>query len=72
MNLLTGKIVSHCKVIQITINKEVINIVEAISKKYGIKSPRKFKDCKEGTILKDDDENDDNYASISVVDNEDE
>ena len=24
MNLLTGKIVSHCKVIQITINKEVI------------------------------------------------
>ena len=47
-------------------------IVEALSKKYGIKSPQKFKDRKEEKIYEDDDENDDDNDSIAEVDNEDE
>ena len=54
MNLLAGKTISHCKVIPIIITQEVIDIVETLSNKYGIKSPLKFKYCNEGTIHKDD------------------
>ena len=39
--------------------------------KDGIKSPLKFKICKEGTIKEDDNENDDDNGSISGVDNKD-
>ena len=47
MTLLTGKIISCCKVITIKITQEVIDIVEALSKKYGIKYLLKLKDHKE-------------------------
>ena len=57
MNLLTGKIISSCGVIPIPITQEVIDRVEAISKKVGIKYPLNFKDCKEVTIHNNDYEN---------------
>ena len=47
------------KVTPIPITQEVIDRVEDISNKYGIKPLMKFKDSKEGTVRKDDDENDD-------------
>ena len=72
MNLLTGQRMYRCKVIQITINQEVIDIFEAISKKYGIKYLLKPKDRKYGTIHEDDYEDDDGDASISGVGDEDE
>ena len=43
--LLTGNITSRCKVTPIPITQEVIDRVEALAKKYGIKSPPKFKYC---------------------------
>ena len=43
MNLLTGNIISCRKVIPIPITQEVIDRVEALSNKYGIKSLLKFK-----------------------------
>ena len=70
MNLLTGKINFCRKVNTITITQEVIDRVEAIYKKYGNKYPLKFKDHKEVTICKDDDENDDDDGSITGVDYE--
>ena len=48
MTLLTGKIISCCKVITIPITQEVIDTVEALSKKYGIRLALKFKVGKEG------------------------
>ena len=67
MNLLTGKMISRCNVIPITITQEVIDRVEALAKTYGLKSLLKFKDRKEGTIREEDDENDDDDASIAGV-----
>ena len=72
INRLTGEVTSCCKVTPIPINQEVINRVETIFNKYGIKYPLKFKDCKEGTICEDGDENDDADGSITGVNNEDE
>ena len=72
MNLLTGKTISRCKVNMIPIVQEVIDIVEDLTKNYGIKYPLKFKCRKEETICKDDDENDDDDGSIAGVDDEDE
>ena len=63
---------SLCKLIPISITQEVLYKVEALAKKDGIKSPLKFKYCKEGLICEDDDENDDINDSITGVDNEDE
>ena len=61
MNLLTGYMISHCKVIPIPITQEVIDRVESQAKKYGIKSPLNFKDRKEGTICE---HNDENYNNV--------
>ena len=72
MNLLTGQRMYPFKVIQITINQEVIDIFEAISKKDGIKYLLKLKYRKQGTIHEDDYEYDDGYASITGVGDEDE
>ena len=72
MNLLTGKIITRCKVIPIQITQEVIYIVENIAKKDGTKSLLKSKDRKEGTISEDDDENNYDNASITGVGDEDE
>ena len=57
MNLLAGKKIPHFKVIPIIITQEVIDIVETLSNKDGIKSPLNFKDCKKGTIHNNDYEN---------------
>ena len=59
MNLLTRNMIYRRKVTPIPITQEVIDRVEDISKKHVIKSLMKFNDSKEGTIRKDDDENDD-------------
>ena len=59
MGLLKGKIISCCKVIPIPITQEFIDRYESLSDKDIIKSLLKFKYSKEGTIYKDDDENDD-------------
>ena len=67
MNLLTGKVISCQKVTPVPITQEVIDRVVAIAKKDGIKSPMNFNDCKEGTIRKDDDKNDDADGSIAGV-----
>ena len=40
------KIISCCKVIPITINKEVVGIVGSLANKYGIKFPISFKYCR--------------------------
>ena len=70
MNLLTGKMISRCNVIPITITQEVIDRVESQANKYGIKSPLKLKYCKEVTIREYDNEHDDDDASIARVDYE--
>ena len=64
MDLLTGKIISRCKVTPNTITQEVIDRVEALTKKDGIKSLLDFKYLKEVTIREDDDKNDDGNGSI--------
>ena len=69
---MTGNKIYRCKVIPIPITQQVIDRVEYPSKEDGIKSLLKFKDNKEETFIKDDDENDDNDASIKGVDNGDE
>ena len=51
MNLLTGKIVSCCKVISIKTTQEFIDVVEYLAKKDDNKSPLYFKYCKERTIF---------------------
>ena len=56
MDLLIGNIISRFKVTPIPITQEVINTVEAISKKYDIKYPLKFKYRKQETISEEDDE----------------
>ena len=72
MKLLTEKIISYHRVITIPIIQEVVDMVEALSKKYGSKCLLKLKYHKEGTIRKDDGESDDRDYSISGVDDEDE
>ena len=57
MTLLTGKIISLRKFIPIMITQKVIDRVEYLATKYGIKSPLKFKYSQEGGIIKNDDEN---------------
>ena len=71
-NLLTGKIISNRKVPPIPITKEVIDRVEAIAKKDGIKPLLKLKYLKEGTIHEDTEKNDGSNGSISLVEDEDE
>ena len=53
MNLLTWNIISNLKVILLPITQEVIDGVGDIAKKYGTKSPLKFKDRKEEPIRED-------------------
>ena len=48
----------------------IIDRVESLDKKQGIKPPLKFKDCREGKFFEDDGKNDDNNGSIAEVDNE--
>ena len=72
MKLLTEKIISYHRVITIPIIQEVVDMVEALSNKFGSKCLLKLKYHREGTIRKDDGENDDRDYSISGVDDEDE
>ena len=72
MNLLTGKIISCRNVDPFTITQEVVDGVEALAKKYGIKSLLKFKYCREVKICNYDDKNDNGDSSIAGVDDEDE
>ena len=71
INLLTGNIISFCRVIPIPITQEGIDRVESLSKKYGIQYLLKLKVRKEVTISKDDDdENDNGNGSMAGVDSE--
>ena len=72
MNSLTGKVISRRKDTWILITQEFIDRVKALTKKYGIKPPPIFKDRKERTIRKDDDESNGDNGSISGLDDEDE
>ena len=72
MNLLTENIISHHKLIKTPITQDVIDRVEALTKKDGIKYPLNFKDYKYGTFCKDYDKNNGDDGSIAVVIDEDE
>ena len=70
MNLLTGKIISRCKVIKIPTTQEVIYIVETIAKKDSNKPPLKLKDRKEEKNSEDVDKNNDDDGQIKGVEDE--
>ena len=69
MYLLTRKIISHHNIIHLPITQEVIDVVEALFKKDGIKFPLTSKENKEGGDFENYDEINDENDSIAVVDN---
>ena len=70
MDLLTGKIISCRKVTPNPITQEVIDRVEDLAKKDGIKYLLNFKYRKEVTIREDDEKNDDVNDSIAGGDDD--
>ena len=69
MYLLTKKIISHHNIIHLPITQEVIDVVESLFKKDGIKFPLTSKENKEGGDFENYDEINDENDSIAVVDN---